>query len=100
VRQRRHEIGIRMAIGARPWDVLRMTMGQGLRLTMIGIAAGLGGAFALTRYLKSLLFGLTETEPMMFLLTPVLLLIVAMLASYLPARRAAAIDPVTALRQE
>ena len=100
VRQRRHEIGVRIAIGARPADVLGMIMGQGFRLTAIGIAAGLAGAFALTRFLKSLLFGVTETDPVMFILIPALLLTVAMLASYLPARRAAAIDPITALRQD
>ncbi len=100
VRQRRHEIGVRMAIGARPRDVLRMSMGQGFRLTAIGLAAGLAGAFALTRYLKSLLFGVTETDPVMFILIPILLLVVAMLASYLPARRAATLDPIAALRQD
>lgn len=100
VRQRRHEIGVRMAIGARPRDVLRLTMTQGLRLTGMGIAVGLAGAFGLTRYLKGLLFGVTETDPMTFILIPALVLTVAMLASYLPARRAAAVDPMAALRAE
>ncbi len=100
VRRRRHEIGVRIAIGAMPRDVVAMTMRQGFRLAAIGIAAGLAGAFALTRYLRSLLFGVTETEPTMFILIPTLLLAVAMLASYLPARRGARIDPIAALRQE
>lgn len=75
-------------------------MTQGFGLTGFGVAAGLAGAFGLTRYLKSLLFGVTETDPMTFMLIPVLLLTVAMLACYLPARHAAAIDPIAALRQE
>lgn len=97
VSQRTHEIGIRMALGAQTRDVLRLIVRQGMSLTVIGILVGLAGAFALTRLLASLLFGVGATDPMTFLWIPVLLAAVSFFACYLPARRAARLDPIKAL---
>ena len=97
VSQRTHEIRIRMALGAQARDVLKLVIGQGMSLTVIGIAVGLAGAFALTRLLASLLFGVGATDPMTFVWIPVLLAAVSFLACYLPARRAARLDPIKAL---
>jgi len=97
VSQRTHEIGIRMALGAQTRDVLKLIVRQGMSLTAIGIAVGLAGAFALTRLLASLLFGVRATDPMTFLYIPVLLAAVSFFACYLPARRAARLDPIKAL---
>jgi putative ABC transport system permease protein len=97
VSQRTHEIGIRMALGAQTRDVLQLIVRQGMSLTVIGIAIGLAGAFALTRLLASLLFGVGATDPATFLWIPVLLAAVSFFACYLPARRAARLDPIKAL---
>jgi putative ABC transport system permease protein len=100
VQQRHHEFGIRMALGAQPRDVLAMVVKHGLVLTGIGIAAGVGAALVLTRLMRALLFGVAPDDPVTFAWVAVLLAGVAALSSYLPARRATRIDPVSALRSE
>jgi putative ABC transport system permease protein len=100
VAQRSHEIGIRVALGAQRNQVLRLVVGQGLLLALIGTAAGLAGALALTRYLRTLLFNVSPIDPWTFIAVPVALCAVALGASYFPARRAAGLDPIVALRYE
>ena len=100
VAQRTHEIGVRMALGAGQRSVLRLVLSNGMRLTLLGIALGTAGAFALTRLMKSFLFHVTPTDPATFLEVALFLFAVALLASYIPARRATRVDPVVALRYE
>jgi putative ABC transport system permease protein len=100
VTQRRQEIGVRMALGAQRGDVLRMMMGLGVRLTGLGVAIGLIGAFALTRLMTSLLFEVNAMNPLIFSIAAMALAAVAMAACYLPARKAASIEPMKALRTE
>jgi putative ABC transport system permease protein len=100
VQQRTQEIGIRMALGAQPGDVLRMVLRHGLLLCLVGIAVGISGAFAVIRLMKSLIFGVSPTDPMTFVSVAVLLAGVAFVACWIPARRAAHMDPMGALRHE
>jgi putative ABC transport system permease protein len=100
VAQRTREIGVRMAIGARRGDVLRLVVGGGLRLAVIGVVVGTGAALALARFVESLLYEVTPFDPLSYLATAGVLLAVAAIACFVPAARAAGIDPLVALRQE
>lgn len=100
VTQRTHELGIRIALGAQVSDVLKLVLGQGMVVIAIGLAIGLASSFALMRLMRSLLFGVGENDPLTFAAITLVLLLVALLACYLPARRATKVDPLTALRYE
>ena len=99
VTQRTQEIGIRMALGAQKSDILRLVVGQGIKLTLIGVIAGLVGAFALTRAISNLLFGIGANDPLTFVAISLVLFFVSLIACYLPARRAARLNPTVALAQ-
>jgi ABC-type antimicrobial peptide transport system permease subunit len=100
VERRRVEIGIRMALGAQRQDVVSLAVRHTIVMTLCGVAAGLAVAAALTRYVRTLLFGITPLDPVTFIAAPAVLIIVALLACYFPARRATSIDPMNALRCE
>jgi ABC-type antimicrobial peptide transport system permease subunit len=100
VSQRTREIGIRMALGAEQGTVLRMVMGQGLAMIAVGLVLGCGGAFFLTRLIKSLLYGTTATDPKTFIGVALVFIVAGVVACYIPARRATQVDPLIALRGE
>jgi putative ABC transport system permease protein len=100
VGQRTHEIGVRMALGAQPTDVLRMVLGDGARMMMLGAAVGAVAALILTRLMASMLFNVKPTDPITFSAVAIFLCAVGLLACYMPARRATMVDPMIALRYE
>ena len=100
VSQRTREIGIRLALGATPRHILRLIMGQGMKLTLIGVAIGFVGAIAATRLMRSLLFAVAPTDLMTFAISSIVLIVVALFACFIPARRATKVDPLVALRYE
>jgi ABC-type antimicrobial peptide transport system permease subunit len=99
-RQRTHEIAIRVAMGAQRGDVFRLVLGRGLLMTLVGLALGVAASLALTRYLRSVLFGVTATDILTYSVVMLLLCVVSLVACYIPARRATKIDSMDALRHE
>jgi ABC-type antimicrobial peptide transport system permease subunit len=100
VAQRRREIGVRAALGAARGELVRLVIGEGLTVSGVGVALGLAGAAGLTRLMRNVLFGVAPLDALSFSVAPIVLIVVAVIASWLPARRAAAIDPAEALRCE
>jgi putative ABC transport system permease protein len=100
VSQRKHEMGIRMALGAQAWDIRRMVIGQGARLAFAGVAIGLASALYLARYMAPLLYGIDTRDPVTFAVVPVLLLGVTLAATWIPATRATRVDPIQTLRHQ
>jgi ABC-type antimicrobial peptide transport system permease subunit len=100
VARRTEEIGIRMAIGAQRSDVLRLVLGESARMAALGVVIGVGASLAITRLMSTLLFGISATDPLTFAVVPLLMAGVALLASFVPARRATKVDPIVALKYE
>jgi putative ABC transport system permease protein len=100
VSTRRQEMGIRMSLGAEPRDIVKLVVGQGMRLALLGVAIGVTTSLALTRLISTLLFGVSATDPLAFLLAAAVLVSAALAACYLPARRATRVDPIVVLRYE
>jgi ABC-type antimicrobial peptide transport system permease subunit len=100
VSQRTHEFGLRMALGARRQDVLQLVLGDGFKIVATGVFVGIGASFALTRFMRSLLYSVGPNDPLTFAVITVLFALVALAACYIPARRAAHVDPMVALRHE
>jgi ABC-type antimicrobial peptide transport system permease subunit len=98
--QRTHEVGVRIALGAQRLDILRMALGEGMLIVIIGLASGLVVAVIMTRFFRSMLFGVAPTDPTTFLSVSAILAVAAFLACYIPAKRATRVDPLTALREE
>jgi len=100
VSQRKHELGIRMALGAQAWDIRRMVIGQGARLALAGVAVGLAGAWYLARFMAPLLYGIETRDPVTFAIVPVLLTAVTLAASWIPGVRATRVNPLETLRHQ
>jgi putative ABC transport system permease protein len=98
--QRTHEVGVRVALGAQRLDILRMAIGEGMLVVAVGLIVGIGGALAVTRVFRSMLFGVDATDPITLAVVAGILASVALLACYIPARRATRVDPIVALRVE
>ena len=100
VSQRTHEFGVRLALGAKPQTVLQLVLGEGFKIVIMGVVFGIGAAFVLTRFMRTLLYGVGPNDPLTFALVAVLFTLVALAACYIPGRRASRVDPIIALRYE